>query len=567
MVVGGIAGPYANRVVYLPRRRGRPPAAPAGFPTTWDGAVDSESAAADYAMSSVPGYTTQQVISALSSLPTMSIVTTNANLFGASGIYSNSNDHNLEVPGSFEYFDPNNASTSYGALVGLQMYGGVGRQPQYLKHSMAILFDQSDGPSSMNYDIFGDGYEPDRLILRHGFNDGWAWGGANTQFIIDQWTRDALTALGNAEYAGRLGPAFRQRPVLGALQRRGAHRQQLRRALLWRRGGGLRRHPRRLRFQRRFRGHRGMEPDVQRGKVRQHRRHAGRPARPPWPTPPPTPSWRQYLNLPDFCDYIITNYYGGNWDWDWHNYSAIYSKTAGNGVRFPRLGRRRHAPGLNASNANVNITNRDTSGGPTELFVQLMANADFRAMFADHVYRDLNSVLSPTTAAAMYQKEANTVSQAIIDESARWGNLGTVARAASTRPRLGAPSSTRSSARSSPARTATMFSQFRDGRDDHHAFTRGRHRDLHDVSELQPADIVLINGTIENGGTFTPGDMLTMACDSTTGAHLLHDRRQRSAGQRRSDQRDGPPLHRGHHAHAGRWKSRPGSIPAAPGAP
>ena len=35
----------------------------------------------------------------------------------------------------------------------------------------------------------------------------------------------------------------------------------------------------------------------------------------------------QYLNLPDFCDYIIVNYYGANWDWDWHNYSALYSPT------------------------------------------------------------------------------------------------------------------------------------------------------------------------------------------------------------------------------------------------
>ncbi len=32
----------------------------------------------------------------------------------------------------------------------------------------------------------------------------------------------------------------------------------------------------------------------------------------------------QYLNLPDFCDYIIVNYYAGNRDWDNHNYSCLY---------------------------------------------------------------------------------------------------------------------------------------------------------------------------------------------------------------------------------------------------
>ena len=54
----------------------------------------------------------------------------------------------------------------------------------------------------MNENIFGDGYLPDGLVLRQAFNDGWSWGGANTQFIIDQWTRDALTALGTQNTPG-----------------------------------------------------------------------------------------------------------------------------------------------------------------------------------------------------------------------------------------------------------------------------------------------------------------------------------------------------------------------------
>ena len=47
----------------------------------------------------------------------MSIVTTNANMFGPGGIYSNSNSHTLEVPGSFEYFNPRTGTTSFGSLV------------------------------------------------------------------------------------------------------------------------------------------------------------------------------------------------------------------------------------------------------------------------------------------------------------------------------------------------------------------------------------------------------------------------------------------------------------------
>ena len=109
----------------------------------------------------------------------------------------------------------------------------------------------------------------------------------------------------------------------------------------------------------------------------------------------------QYLNLPAFCDYIITNYYGGNWDWDWHNYSAVYSTTAGTGFVFQDWDGEGML--LNGDQPTPTSPTATRHGDPTELFVQLLANPDFRQMFADHVYKDLTTVLSPTNAAAMYQ--------------------------------------------------------------------------------------------------------------------------------------------------------------------
>ncbi len=65
----------------------------AGFPASWIGALDSQATvSADYAMSSVPTYTTAQVATALASLPVMSMVSTDAQMFGPNGIYSNSQD-------------------------------------------------------------------------------------------------------------------------------------------------------------------------------------------------------------------------------------------------------------------------------------------------------------------------------------------------------------------------------------------------------------------------------------------------------------------------------------------
>ena len=174
----------------------------------------------------------------------------------------------------------------------------------------------------------------------------------------------------------------------------------------------------------------------------------------------------QYLNLPDFCDYIIVNYYAGNSDWDNHNYSGLYRP--GLGFVFQDWdGEMSIYSGWNSS-PYVNRMSLDTSGGPTQLFVQLLANPNFRQMFADHVYKDLTTVLSSTTAAAMYQAEANRIwdpatgIEGVLDESARWGNVGELA---GTWNELGTPATWSAHIDEElsswfPVRTAIMFSQF-----------------------------------------------------------------------------------------------------------
>ena len=78
-----------------------------------------------------------------------------------------------------------------------------------------------------------------------------------------------------------------------------------------------------------------------------------------------------YLNLPDFCDYIIINYYGGNADWDYHNYSWIYNTASDTGFVFQDWdGEGMLLNRFNGNNAYANLTGDDTSGDPTELFVR-----------------------------------------------------------------------------------------------------------------------------------------------------------------------------------------------------
>ena len=328
--------------------------------------------------------------------------------------------------------------------------------PRYMKHSIAVCFDQSDGPSSMSYDIFGDGYKPDRLILRHGFNDGWSWGGATPQFIIDQWTRDALTALGTQNTPGVWVQLFVNGLYWGLYNAVRAHRQQLRRALLRRQAVGLRRHPRRLRFQRRFREYRRPGTRCSTWPVRTRGTGTASP-RPGLPTA--YALMAQYLNLPSFCDYIITNYYGGNWDWDGHNYSAIYSTTAGTGFVFQDW----DGEGM-LQDPNANITSRDTSGGPTEL----LRGPDGQLRLPHDVRRP--RLPGPEHRPLADQRGRHVPELGQYHQHGRHrrvGPLGQHWRAARAHAReLERPASTGNSARYFPGRTATMFSQF--GRRDVH---------------------------------------------------------------------------------------------------
>ena len=513
MVVGGIAAPYQAETYVFPAAVATQPAAPAGFPTVWNGTINNESVSADYAMSSVSGYTTAQIASALSSLPSMSIVTTNANMFGASGIYSNSDNHTLEVPGSLEYFNPLTGTTDWGGLAGFSMYGGVGRDPQYLKHGFQVSFDQSNGPSYMDENLFGDGYLPDGLILRQAFNDGWSWGGANAAFIHDSWIRDTLTALGTQNTPG-IWVQLYVNGLYWGVYNAVADIDSDYSAYFF--GGQKSDYDVYHYASDGFEVKTGtMAPWTAMFNVATHGNAAGTGTVSPTVLANPTAYalMAQYLNLPDFCDYIIVNYYAGNLDWDTHNYSALYRP--GLGFVFQDWdGEMTFFSGWN-SNPNVSITGDDNTGDPTQLFVQLLANPDFRQMFADHVYEDMTTALSSTNSAAMYQSLANTISTAVLDESARWGNLGELD---GTWNQLGTPATWSAHINSElgswfSTRTATMFSQFGA------AVTFSPATGGSETYTMYPSfspPVLSVNGTVENGGAFSVGAALTMAASTGT---------------------------------------------------
>ncbi len=126
------------------------------------------------------------------------------------------------------------------------------------------------------------------------------------------------------------------------------------------------------------------------------------------------------LDLEDFAKYMLVNYYGGNTDWDHHNWYATYNRV--------EPGAKWHFHSWDAEHVlkdvNHNETGSPNSGKPTGFHTRLMTSPEYKLIFADLVRREFfhDGVLTPANAAALYQQRINIINEAIRAESARWGD-------------------------------------------------------------------------------------------------------------------------------------------------
>ena len=386
------------------------PPAPAGYPTSW-GFYGGSPFPADYEVD--PNVVNDPLYAGtikndLMSIPTMSIVTSIPNMFGPSGIYSNTMVDGLEVPGSVELINPD-GTKGFQANTGVRIYGGWGRHVEYGKHSFRLFFRSEYGTPQLKYDLFGDGATTsfDSLILRANFNDSYVGSGGNAQFMIDEWSRRTQLDMGWPASHGK----YVQLYVDG---------------LYW----GLYNVAERLdgNFTSDYLGgnpedydviHSGGSFDVIQGNLTAWNTMFSI-ARSGLASNANYQSLQQYLDVPALVDYVLLNFYGGNWDWDWHNWYAARQRVPGAQFKFFVW----DGEG-NLTNLGVNIDGRNTSGNPTEIFQALRQNADFRQLLMDRIYKNYfnNGPLTPTAAAARYQELVTMIDRAVVGESARWGDF------------------------------------------------------------------------------------------------------------------------------------------------
>jgi len=129
---------------------------------------------------------------------------------------------------------------------------------------------------------------------------------------------------------------------------------------------------------------------------------------------------RALVDVVNLIDYMILNFYGGNTDWDHHNWIAVRSRVnPGKGYQFYSWDAEHIL-----ENVNHNMINMNNFNCPSGLYQKLRENADFRLLFADRIQlHSFNSgALTPQFAKERWMQRAKEIELAVIAESARWGD-------------------------------------------------------------------------------------------------------------------------------------------------
>lgn len=475
------------------------PATPAGLPASWNGTP------ADYQMDpdivNDPVYR-DSLKDALQSLPTMSIVTDQANLFDpAIGIYANPLVENWERPVSLEYFDPAGSGDDFQINAGLRVYGGVGRYPEFKKHSLRVVFSKDYGPGKLDFPLFGDQAVSsfDTFILRSNFNDGWTWGGSQAQFIRDQFADRTLLAMMstashgdfvhlyiNGMYWGVYNPVERPDASFAASYL-GGNKEDWDAVNAGEPVSGSSMQP----------WYDLMNFNFENGSTAAFQRVQGN-----YPDGTDDPATESLLDVPSYIDYMLLNFFNCNADWPGHNwYVARPRGTSSTGFKFFPWDTEM-ALGLawirDPAGDMTGVGGAD-SNDPAEPYYWLRQNPEFQMRFADRAHKYLFNGGALTTAAvvARYESLANQVAASMIAESARWGD---VVSGSPFKPTDWQNERDWLLNTYLPQRNAALLQQLRNG----------------SLYPSTDAPTFRINGTYQHGGTFTLGALLSMTAPAGT---------------------------------------------------
>lgn len=413
---------------------------PDGYPKYWgDYTAIPGTSIADYEMDPeliADPQKKQDIIDALYSLPIISLVSDKDNLFSheedenKGGIYiftgapGNDVGKGWERPVSAEYFNTAHGNT-FQVDCSIQLHGGHSRRPEKApKHSFRLNFKSKYGPSKLNFPMFEDTHITsfDNLVLRAGFGNSWThWQfdeRKRAQNGRDTWSKDTQLDMGqisahsnfahlfiNGIYWGIYNPLEKVTGEFAADYMGGnpedydiiKDHDELANGQwdAWQNLHSLVRQD--IKVDENYYFLTGKNKDGTEN-----------------------PEIESYIDIDNLIDYMLINFYGGNTDWDHHNWIVLRNRiNPGEGFKFLAWDQE-HV----LKETDENTTDEYNSGCPSYIFQKLTQNAIFKRTFADRVLAHCtnNGLLTPNLNAERWMQRSEVLEKAVDAESARWGD-------------------------------------------------------------------------------------------------------------------------------------------------
>ena len=410
---------------------------PAGYPAEWGSYTQIwGTAEADYEMDPEMTGDTKlrpKIAEGLKQLPILSLVSDKDNFFShendpeRGGIYiftgppvGDNTGHGWTRAASVGLMGgPQGHDLSVGC--GVRLHGGHGRLAEKNpKHSFRLVFKEQYGPKTLKYPLYGAG-EPskfDQLVLRCHFGNAWQhWSEGNrqkAQYTRDVWARRMQRRMGrtsvnalyvhlflNGMYWGIYNVAERVDDQYGK-NHLGGSKSDIDVIKIEEDGGN--------------------HIEAAEGTLDAYELMTQTAAR------AADDAYYQQLDtlldIGNFIDYMLINQYGGNTDWDHHNWYAIRRRGDESG---PSTGFRFLCwdSEIIFENVNENVLKKNNGDKfPTGIFHNLLRNRQFARRYqqrANEVLAD-DGPLGRQSVVEVWDSLYNTISTALYAEAARWGD-------------------------------------------------------------------------------------------------------------------------------------------------
>jgi hypothetical protein len=387
-----------------------PPGFPSG-PAAWQGEPSLYQMDARIVNDPQTGH---QMKDALRSLPSLSVVCSPEELFGLRGglyLHSGGRGVDWEKPCSLEWIGTNGLG-EFQIACGLRVQGNTGRRADKTpKHSFRVLFKSQYGVAKLRYGVFPDSpvRKFDTLVLRADYNNAWThWSrgdNVRAQRIRDAWLKDTHRAMGWDSAHNRFVHLYLNGLYWGVYDITERPDDSFASAY--------------------FGGERQDydvfdDTGVKAGSAESLREFWGVLRRSPGGVGAMA-RLGQRLDVPQFIDYQLLNFYAGNCDWgERQNWYLIRRK---NGEPSEGLFRYYVWDGeMILQSLNDDIIN-DPPRPSFALSRRLALDPEYRLAFADRVQKHCfgPGALTPTSSIHRWQRRADELQLAILAESARWG--------------------------------------------------------------------------------------------------------------------------------------------------